>query len=532
MKFKSAILFISIAIAGLLVSYQNFTVDNRLPISKVKSVTLYDQPDTSYKNPLKFEKRLLQAKFLGFNTIWLVVPWFEIEWNVAETAGDPEPDLGSVIVSNLSALRASLALVKKHEMNIMWSVNYLDTSWSPQGLDSVLLTQSPNVEFLLRYTRFVAKLLKEARLEQSSFMLFHDERTFGPYNYLWDYQKIQESYRSYLFTRNSDLAYWNRKWGQHYASWGEIKTHSFNEKGFDNPELQETTGFFNWSNAHSVIGSGYFAKMIKAMAPGIRVGYHYVNFNYLNTKNSDYLNIDSPLGAEHSFDFVSFALYDGEPFHSPFRKEAAEYIAVAQGVFPNLPLFFGEVGSTCNHKIDCIVGSDGGAVASPAQTKRQAQYLSRNLPILLSQNIGFNIWDLHDFKAGDGQAVFGLLTNDGSLKPSGKAVQSLLRFGQPPSFVTKVSTLNAGGVNKSYSPWAIWVKGSGLEAGNVAMFIVNGQVCGDGVPITLSTDKTWFSFQATGDLPFCRNLNSESNVRVMIWNPSVGIYSNILRIPM
>jgi hypothetical protein len=502
-----------------------------ITIAQVRSVTFYNFSETEFLHPTDFEVRLQQAKQLGFNTIWLVVPWDDLESNVGTDAsiaiGAPGYD-GTLNSTNVAALRAGLQLVKLYGLNIMWSVDYAGVGWAPTGIDPTLMVIAPNLQFLLRYTVFVTKLLVDAGLAHSTFMLFHDEGVLGPYDALRGYPTMQQEYDNYLFARNPALSYWNTRWNQSYTDWSQVQTFSFSTSGYLDPQLQDTVGFINWELARS-IGNGSFTSAIKTISPDIRVGYHYTDFNFLDTRTSNFTQIDSPLLAGNGFDFVSFPLYDSDPISNPFKKGTGDYVADAQGVFPGMPVFVGELGSdVCALPGDCTYTSTA-AIASATLDNRQAQFIGRNITSMVGLGVGFNIWNLHDFPiGGDSTAgILGLLNNDGTSKPSGALVGSILR-GSPASLDTLVPQLTTAGVTPGATPWEVWVDGSQLESGDMAMLVVSGSVWAN-VSTTLAADGTWLSFTLPSDsLPGSCNATSVCPMQVILWSPSAGLYSSPL----
>lgn len=499
-------------------SEENTSVNKTLLLNQIRSATIYDISLGYPFQPAEFERRLIQAKSLGFNTIWWVVQWRNVE---SDVGSNPNFDInskgydGKLNMINVVNLGLSLDLLKKHGLNLMWSVNYLGRKWSPVGVDPVLLNIGNNRKFLLRYTKFIAGLIKQHQMSNNTFMLFHDEGVLAPYDYLREYPEIQQGFRRFLYAKNSNLSYWNSRWGTNYSSWSQIETYSFNKSLYIDPRLQDMTSYINWYMSLT-IGNGSFPDTVKNVAPSIRVGFHYTNFNFLNTKNKEYLKLNSPLSAHHRFDFVSFALYDNNSNMNPFAKTAKEYLAAVKPLFPSLPIFFGEVGSAvCATENDCPMGNQFRTASATVQN-RQAKFLEKSILELYQNEVGFNVWELVDYNFTSHLGLRGLFYTDNRIKPSGVIVSKLL----------KNPTITTSGVGCTKGN-CIWIRGANFSE-NCSVNIYAGNWNPKNPLITL-TKENWritctpsvISFEIPSNI-----LSTYDSVNVVVRNVGQRTWSN------
>lgn len=94
----------------------------------IHSVTVYQHADVAaYTETVR--RRLAAVQATGFNTVWVVLPWAEL---------NPEP-LADPMVYNENGFRAVRELLQEvaaRKMRVIIGLNYLGRGWSPAGIDA------------------------------------------------------------------------------------------------------------------------------------------------------------------------------------------------------------------------------------------------------------------------------------------------------------------------------------------------------------------------------------------------------------
>jgi len=115
------------------------TASNTTDYSKIRSIAYYDYPydapgDRFYAD---LKRDLPRIKALGFNTIWIVTPWYKFS-----------PQALPVPVYNdqaFSDLKKVLDLLKDNGMEAFLGPGYFGAGWSPAGVDASKWVTDPEV---------------------------------------------------------------------------------------------------------------------------------------------------------------------------------------------------------------------------------------------------------------------------------------------------------------------------------------------------------------------------------------------------
>jgi hypothetical protein len=94
---------------------------------RIRSVTyVVEEPIPNYLAEL--QDAVPAIKKAGFNTVWLVLPWWRIQ--PRPLADPPVWDEGAV-----ESVRVALDYLARHRMHALIGLDYLGQGWSPQGID-------------------------------------------------------------------------------------------------------------------------------------------------------------------------------------------------------------------------------------------------------------------------------------------------------------------------------------------------------------------------------------------------------------
>lgn len=109
-----------------------------LPIDRIRGITyLVDEPLSAYLHDAK--DALPDLRAAGFNTVWLVLPWWELE---------PRPldDPPAWDEDGFGRLRALLDAIAARRMHAIVGLDYLGRGWSPEGIDPCGWVAQPRME--------------------------------------------------------------------------------------------------------------------------------------------------------------------------------------------------------------------------------------------------------------------------------------------------------------------------------------------------------------------------------------------------
>src|SRR5581483_11852283 len=117
-----------------------------LPLGRVRAVTyVKERPFASYTGELR--RALPGIAAAGFNTVWLVLPWWQFEPRPLATP--PAYDERS-----FDALRRVLNDLAGRNMHAIIGLDYLGRGWAPMGIDACRWLVTPRYENAFeRYVR-------------------------------------------------------------------------------------------------------------------------------------------------------------------------------------------------------------------------------------------------------------------------------------------------------------------------------------------------------------------------------------------
>jgi hypothetical protein len=446
-------------------------------ISQTRSVTLYEPVGAVWdiEHTPVFIDRLKLAKNTGFNAVWLVVLWNELD-PVPNASGEI-PLIDCSLSANESqyqcALERALQAIHQEGMDVFISLNYASAAASNEFKyaaqhETLAFGQGPAK--LYRYGRHIARLVTRNGLSQSARFLMHDEGILGPYASLHAYPDVQQSFRDYLYGLNPSLTYWNSRWGltgtQALSNWSQVKTFDLKSAPIDHPQLQDHIAWVNWV-FRQTFGSGAFESNIRQIIPEATVGLHATYFALINPSAPASSAPQTPISSLSTLNFVSFPYYDSGT--NNFGLSFQQYVDNAGVFFQNRQLLVGELGSIdCQTPGDCVEADDQPYKISLRVKRRQAIFLTQAPTLLAAESIGYNIWNLNEFPFENREGSFGVYqatpgnsntANNPVFKPAACALRTVQGSTSPTLCIA------SGGVNNQYSPRALWLSGRGFQAG-------------------------------------------------------------------
>lgn len=444
-------------------------------IGQTRSVTIYEPVGAVWEieHTSAFADRVKLAKKTGFNAVWLVVLWNEL---------DPVPSkFGEIPLVNCvdpgaethyqCALERALSAINDEGMDVFISLNYASAAASEEfknASNGEILVFGDGPAKLYRYARYIARVASRTGVSESVRILLHDEGILGPYDSLWAYPEVQQSFRDYLYGLNPSLAYWNSRWGlsgnSALTSWAGVRTFSLQHASLNSPQLQDHVAWVNWAFRQS-FGSGAFEATIREVVPGAVVGFHSTYFPLINPNGPVAHAPQPPVSSLSNFSFISVPYYDGP---SNFGLSFGGYVDFASTFFQARPLLMGELGSVnCEMDSECPV-VDGKFTTSLRVQRRQATFLSQAIGVLSTKGVGYNIWSLSEFPFGNKEGSFGIYQArpgaiDTATRPSFKPAACELR--KIMGSTSQTPCLASGGINAQYNPRAVWISGRGFMPG-------------------------------------------------------------------
>lgn len=511
-------------------------------ISQTRSVTLYEPVGAVWdiEHTSVFTDRVRLAKNTGFNSIWLVVLWNEL---------DPVPSAsGEISLIDCSlpanagqyqcALERALQVIHQEGMDVFISLNYASANASAEFKaaaqhETLAFGQGPAK--LYRYGRHIARLVARNGLSQSARFLMHDEGILGPYPSLQAHPDVQQNFRDYLYGINPSLSYWNSRWGlsgtQALSSWSAVRTFDLNSAPMSHPQLQDHIAWVYWV-FRQTFGSGAFEASIRQIIPGATVGLHATYYALVNPNGPASNGPQTPVSSLSTMDFLSIPYYDGGA--SNFGLSFEQYVDNARIFFQNRPLFVGELGSLhCQTASDCVAAQGQPYRISLRVKRRQATFLTQAPTLLSIESVGYNVWNLSEFPFENREGSFGIYqatpgASNTAENPVFKPAACALRTVQ--GSTSSTLCLASGGVNNQYSPRALWLSGRGFLAGaqvrlsnEAGTFILPAQIS----PVIGSSTSLSFQLSDAAIAQLgCAAGSSDCAVVAEVSHPQTGAWSN------
>lgn len=356
----------------------------------IRSVTFYPFPPFPYEwtrldeSTLEsFRADLKKVKALGFNSIWFVIPWKGFE---PVALPQESRQYNQTAFDNLKQV---VGILEQENMVAILPINYFGVGWSPQGIDSRKWLFDH--QMWGAFYGYVVKLSESLKnYKNVLFLLFSEGVIPGPkyFDFLRSDPDVSQHFRNWAFSINSDLSYWNSRWGLSYKVWKDVLPISPSST-IEYVNQNRWVDHGRWS-AYIIRNTlGTLSDVIKRVNSNAKVGFHDCcilakgKMFYLSP-GEDQTPVGSPIPDVNSFDVFSIASYPNTSFSTStsYWVDNLRYqISNVKNKHPNLPIFIGETG------IDTATFNE----------QQQKEIMRALLKEAESQGIGFNIWAWKDF---------------------------------------------------------------------------------------------------------------------------------------
>src|SRR3989344_3814521 len=164
----------------------------------IRSVTWYEFGPTYAQSLVNLRAALPRIKDAGFNTVWLVTPWRDMQ---------PQP-LASPAVwneSNFTALKDTLAALRAKDMQAIIGLNYLGTGWAPAGIDACSWTSnSASYDAFVKYaTGFLQRI--DGYQDVANILVFTEAAEPCALNAYYDATEVMQTLRGTIGNLPSQL---------------------------------------------------------------------------------------------------------------------------------------------------------------------------------------------------------------------------------------------------------------------------------------------------------------------------------------
>jgi len=339
-----------------------------------------------------WQRDLDGMKAAGFNTVWVVNVWAEFQ---------PSVESGGFSEERLRWLQGVCRAAADREMYVLLVAAYIGEGWGPRGVDVPVWPLIPKHRRQhLEYLRWLAQGV--SRFDNVFYLLCTEE--ILPATLLYQPTERPEcvaAFRSWAHRTNPDIAYWNGRWGTSYT-WDTLRPALTTERRTWQTWLDHNRWF-------SSIMQGVLPSMVEAIregAPHAVVGFH----DFLIDPALPQEPHDLPFRPPYPFDFYSIGYYYGHDRGSLEEnlKQLGTRVELAEGLYPGLPIFCGEIG------LD--VRLDSPEVTRTDQ-ELQCRWYREALGYLRGLGIGYSIWSWRTVVAGE-KSSLSLHGADGSPRPS------------------------------------------------------------------------------------------------------------------
>jgi hypothetical protein len=373
-------------------------------LEELRSATWYDGFSMLKNADLDtFKKDLSRMAASGFNGVWIVVLWQDIE-----PAALPEPQVDEAVLERLDAF---MNAADAQHFSMIFPLGYFGKGWSPEGVpeDRIGFWMLDD-KVWSAYAAFVNRVVRRYAGRTNVLWLLYTESMQPTLAMGNDSALAKQSFRAYCREHDPDVAFWNARWKSDYGSIDEIGM----DDGRFEDGAQRWTDHWQWQAEVMCVRFGGLAAQLKT-CPGwrSRIGYH---DNALITK--DWAQGASPIPEDNPYDFLSFTAYRSTEGQAESMKENLAVYERYRARYPAMPLVMGEVG----------------AATETCSEDDQARYLTEVAQLAAEKHLGMNIWMWQDFPHTDKeQRSFGLLRKDGSPKPALIALRKLFTVSEGPS---------------------------------------------------------------------------------------------------
>ena len=122
--------------------------------NSLKSITWYEFGVSIPQTLKNLQGELPRIKQTGFNSVWLVLPWAEM---------NPKPLSNPPVYNyeNFTALRETLEFFRSNGMKVIIGLNYLGNGWSPEGIDYCnWITKPEQYKAFINYSSEFLRIIK------------------------------------------------------------------------------------------------------------------------------------------------------------------------------------------------------------------------------------------------------------------------------------------------------------------------------------------------------------------------------------
>lgn len=315
-----------------------------------------------------WQRDLERMKESGFNTVWMVNVWAEYQPSV-------EPDQWREDL--VARLREICAMGQARDMWVALALAYVGEGWGPKGLDVPVWplldnARSHHLAFLRRMATATADfgnvfyLLCTEEILPATLLYRPNERV-----------ECVQSFRRWARETNPDVSYWNQRWGTDYT-WDTLAP----------ADIEHRPRWQLWADHQRWCG-WLMRQLIPPMVAALReanpravVGLH----DFLAPIGLDLTAADGPLPRPSPCDFYSIGYYYDHGLKGGLEENLAALSAkveAARGLYPDLPLFCGELGLDVRKQP---------AADRQRDEALQAQFLKKATDYLRQAGVGFSIW--------------------------------------------------------------------------------------------------------------------------------------------
>lgn len=362
-------------------------------IQNIKSIEYpgpnYSQPHRTWTNfnPSVFRNDVQQIKKSGFNTLWLITFWSDFQDSNFQLKDDV-----------FGKLNQALQILEENQMYTILSPQYGIGGLTPLGVhENILLFDD---QYWQTFENYVESFSKRLANHKNVIFLFYTEGTEPNRGFMETFPDdpdtllMIKNFRDWAASINSDVSYWNARWGTSFTSMDVILPNPSTNNGANDR-------FFDYQRWTSSLIRKRFLSLpglIKKNNPSAPVGYH--DYSLINL---DWAKGDLPIPpSANPFDFFSFVFY---PWTSSDITNASK---IFEQRYDNFVRYYSQGPS--------ILGETGLCNANFQESQR-VDFFNKTLPKVSEKKIGINIWNWHDSAGGNVcEDSFGLLDYMGKPK--------------------------------------------------------------------------------------------------------------------
>ena len=360
-------------------------------------------------NLTNFTNTVSKLKALGINTVWLVLPWIDF---------DPNLD-GSYNEQALSKLSSMLDYLHAHNIRAVLALNY-------GSYFDIALFENRNV--WKNYQKYISEVAFRYKNYSNLVFMNFSEGAF-PSTQIGQVNKRgavhDESFKQWAYATNSDLNYWNSRWGTAYINWSTVQAFRYEAA---NPT--RCTDDFRWINSRLRQGFGRLPSL-QSLYGNVQTPYGYHDFIL-----PEGWTTEAPIPKPNSFDIVSYGFYpatraDCGLNNIQVANTSSGWVSLSELNTKILRLTSNFPGA------QVLIGEIGVPTALQGGEADQTNLVNTYLQDIKNKGWGFNFWQAIDYQSTDPTHVYekthGLYRTDGTAKPAVLALANLLGGATSPS---------------------------------------------------------------------------------------------------